>query len=286
MASKVVKLSDFKEQAVKKKHNLKTVRLSPAMATKLLEANKLNRPLSQAHVDRIAKQITGGKWRFNGDTIKIAVNDDVLDGQHRLWACILADMPIDTVIVDNIEREAFSTIDTIRKPRSGADILSLCGLDRHRKNVAAALAWLLRWQRSAFPAVRAPKNRIENSDIEDAFDAHPSMVEAVERTRRLRGVMPVSIASFLYYVFSNKDQELADKFVDALENPAGMAVSHPFFQYRTWLLLSKNQPRRIDPVMVVAHAVKAWNAARKGQRPKKIYWRAQGPNAEPFPVIE
>ncbi|HET98772.1 MAG TPA: hypothetical protein ENH89_00055 [Aurantimonas coralicida] len=271
---------------MKKKHNLKTVRLTPAMATKLLEANKLNRPLSQAHVDRIAKQITEGKWRFNGDTIKIAVNDDVLDGQHRLWACILADMPIETAIIDGIEREAFSTIDTIRKPRSGADILSLCGLDRHRKTVASALAWLLRWQRNAFPKIRAPKNRIENSDIEAAYEAHPAMAEAAERTRRLKGVISISIATFLYYVFSNKNQELADKFVDTLENPAGMSVSHPFFQYRTWLLQSNEQPSRADSVLVVAYAIKAWNAARKGHKPKNIYWRGQGPSAEPFPTIE
>ena len=284
MANNVVKLSDFK--ASKKKHNLKTVDMTPAMATKLLEANNLNRPLSQPHVDRIAKQITKGKWRYNGDTIKIAVNHDVLDGQHRLWACILADTSIETAIADNIERDAFSTIDTIRKPRSGADILSLCGLDRHRKIVSGALAWLLRWQRDAFPAVRTPKNKIENSDIEDAYEAHPTMVEAAERARHLRGVMPVSIAAFLYYVFSNKNQELADKFVDAMENPAGMSVSHPFFQYRTWLLESKKQPRQTDPVMVVAHAIKAWNAAQKDKKPKNIYWRGQGPNAEPFPTIE
>ena len=256
------------------------------MATKLLEANKLNRPLSQPHVDRIAKQIKEGKWRFNGDTIKIADNGDVLDGQHRLWACILADMPIDTIIIDNIEPEAWSTIDTIRKPRSGADILSLCGVDRHRRTVAGALAWLLRWQLDAFPAVRAPKNRIENSDVESAHNAHPAMVEAAERVRHLKGVLSVSIAAFLYYVFSNKDQELADKFIDALENPAGMSVSHPFFQYRTWLLQTKQQPRRTDPVMVIAYAIKAWNAARRGQRPKNIYWRGGGPKAEPFPKIE
>ena len=269
-----------------KKHTLKTVRLTPAMATKLLEANNLNRHLSQPHVDRIAQQIIKGKWRFNGDTIKIAVNADVLDGQHRLWACIIADISIDTVVIDNIEPDAFATIDTIRKPRSGADILSLCGLDRHRTIVSAALAWLLRWQRDAFPAVRAPKNRIENSDIEDAYEAHPAMVEAAERARHLRGVMPISIAAFLYYVFSNKNQELADKFVDAMENPAGMSVSHPFFQYRTWLLELKKQPRRADPVIVVAHAIKAWNAAQKGKKPKNIYWRGQGAGAEPFPTIE
>lgn len=269
-----------------KKHNLKAVLLTPAEAIKLLEANNLNRPLRQPHIERIAKQITGGKWRYNGDTIKIAINGDILDGQNRLWACVIADMPIETSIVDNIERDAFATIDTIRRPRSGADTLSVCGLDRHRMTVSGALSWLLRWQRGAFPAIRVPKNRIENSDIEAAYEAHPAMVEAAERVRLLKGVLSLQIAAFLYYVFSNKAYDLADKFINAMANPAGMSASHPFFQYRFWLLQTKEKGNRNDPIMVIAHAIKAWNAAREGQTPKNIYWRSQGAHPEPFPMIE
>src|SRR5215471_7565954 len=97
---------------------LDTIILSPERAAELLEHNSYNRPLSQPHVERIARQIRDGKWKFNGDTIKISTNGDVLDGQHRLWAVLEAKKAIETVIVYGIERDAFATIDTIRKHRS------------------------------------------------------------------------------------------------------------------------------------------------------------------------
>src|SRR5690606_5321337 len=73
--------------------------LTPDTAVRLLERNTLNRPLSDQHVKRIASQISAGKWRFNGDTIKLSECGDVLDGQHRLWAVIEAKKPVETLIV-------------------------------------------------------------------------------------------------------------------------------------------------------------------------------------------
>src|SRR4051794_37109554 len=94
------------------------VLVTPEMAMRLLDANKLNRPLTSGHAERIAQQIIQGKWRFNGDTIKISEDGDVLDGQHRLFAIIEAKIAVETIIVYGIKRDAFATIDTIRKTRS------------------------------------------------------------------------------------------------------------------------------------------------------------------------
>ena len=171
----------------------KRITITPRAAYELLDSNTLNRPLLQTHVNRIAAQISAGKWCFNGDTIKISVDGDVLDGQHRLWAVITAEKPIDTIVIEGIKREAFATIDTLRKPRSGADILALCGLTMYRKETAAALSWLLRWQRGAMPYYRRPEHRVENSDIEEAYEIHGGMVGAVERVSTAKRLCSPSI---------------------------------------------------------------------------------------------
>ena len=259
------------------------ITVTPEMATKLLEGNGRNRPLSDGHMKRLANQIRAGKWRFNGDAIKIASTGDVLDGQHRLWAVIEANTPIETLIVYDIEPEAFATIDTLRKPRSGGDVIALAGQARYRTAIAGALAWLIRWQRG-IEAFRDPKNRVENSDIEEAFRAHPAIVQAIDRAMRVRSVVNPSIIGFLYYVTANRKSDLAERMMDTLEDPAGIGVNDPFFKFRSWCL--GERVVRKAPLMTIALAVKAINAATKGERIQKLCWRNSGRSPEPFPKLE
>lgn len=269
-----------------KKHKLELMTITPKRAMELLEANKLNRPITQAHVNRIAAQITKGLWKFNGDTIKIAENGDVLDGQHRLWAIAEAGIAVDTIVVYGIDRDAFATIDTIRKVRSGADILSLCGCDRHRRSIATALTWLMRWQRGCILEWRSAKNRIENSDIEESYQAHPGVGAAVERVSGLRGIISPGIAGFIYFVLASRNLDLANRLADTLESPAGVSVNDPFFKFRTYLIASRDRrDKKRDPVEVFALAFKAWNAAVNGKEIEVLSWRTQGPTPEKFPGL-
>src|SRR3990167_9217085 len=224
-------VTKLKPKSIRK---IEIVTLTPERATELLEHNSLNRPLVDQHVQRIARQIIEDKWEYNGDTIKIADGGDVLDGQHRLWAVIEAKKSVETGIAYGVPRSAFATIDTIRRHRSFADTLSLCGAGRYRQAMGSALAWLLRWQRQTMENYREPKSRIENSDIETAYASHPRMLEAVERATKLRTLANVSIMAFVYYAVANRNVELADRMMDTLENPAGVSVSDPFFRLRAY----------------------------------------------------
>lgn len=263
---------------------LAIVTLSPEMATELLEHNTLNRPLNQQHVQRIARQISEDKWRFNGDTIKVSKGGDVLDGQHRLWAVLEAKKPIETVLVRGIEREAFATIDTIRKTRNGGDTLALCGATRYRNITSEALKWLLRWQRGILEDYRAPQNRIENSDVETAFGSNPQMVRAVERATKLRSLGNPSLIGFIYYILSNRDEELAERMMMTLEDPASIGVNDPFFRLRTYF--TSNRRQRKEPLVTIALSIKAANAAAANQKVQVLNWKNQGERVEEFPKLK
>lgn len=258
------------------------------MAMKLLDHNTLNRPLNDQHVQRLARQIKGGKWRFNGDTIKIAEiisgKEDVLDGQHRLWAVIEAKEPIQTVIVYGVEREAFATIDTLRKPRSGSDVLALNGATTYRATMAQALTWLLRYQRGVLETFRAPQNRIENSDIEEMYESHGGIQQAAERAQDLRRVCNPSLMTFLYYVIVNRNPEIAERMMRTLEFPAAVAMDDPFFCLRAYFLSDRTNTK--NPLNTIALTFKACNAAYRGQTMKILQWRYQGERPEPFPILK
>ena len=264
--------------------NLTVVTLTPEEATRLLECNTLNRPLNELHVKRIANQIISGKWQFNGDSIKLSDDNQVLDGQHRLWAVVEAQLPIQTVIVKGIKREAFSTIDTLRKPRSGADVLALNGATGYRQYLSAALQWLLRWQRGTLETYRAPANRIENSDIELAFHENPGMARAIERVCGLRGLASPSLVGFFYYILTNRSPELAERMVFTLENPAGISMNDPFFRLR--LYFTSDTIKKKDSIMTIALMIKAANAAFQGKEIKHLKWQNQGLNPEALPKLE
>lgn len=258
--------------------------ISPDRAAELLEHNTLNRPLSESHVHRIAGQIISGKWCLNGDSIKVAKGGDVLDGQHRLWAIVESKKSVETVLVTGIEREAFSTIDTIRRSRSGGDTLALNGVERNRNQTATALQWLLRWQRKVIEDWRSPTNRIENSDVEAAFEKHPKMVHAVERASACRRLGNVGILAFLYYIFASRDHDLAERMLNTLENPAGVGVNDPFYRLRAYFTSDHHENK--DALYTIAMAIKAANAATQGRTVQVLAWKNQGKAAEPFPKLE
>jgi len=253
-------------------------------ATELLEMNGENRPLSQAHVERIASQILQGKWRYNGDTIKISKTGDVLDGQHRLWAIIETKIAVDTAIAWGIDRDAFATIDTIRKARSFGDTVALNGAPRYRNVIGSALAWLIRWQRGVVEQYKAPVNRVENSDIERAFADNPGITLAVEKATQLRTVANPSILAFLYYLAVSRNESLAERFFSTLSDPAGIGVNDPFFRLRAYF--TSEHHKRKDALMTIALAIKAMNAANTGTKMQNLAWRQQGRAPEPFPKLE
>lgn len=224
-----------------------------------------------------------GKWKFNGDTIKVAATGDVLDGQHRLWAVVEAKKPIETIVVHGIDRDAFATIDTVRRMRSGGDVLALNGVARYRNITAETVRWFIRWQRGIIPSYRDPINKIENSDIEKVFEQHPQLLRAVEKVMPLRPLKNTSILAFMFYILSNRDEDMAEKMVAILADPSGVSLNHPFFKLRTYL--TSESYKHKNPIVTIALIIKAINAIKKGQKLKFLTWKHQGSNVEEFPTL-
>jgi hypothetical protein len=263
---------------------LEKIVLTPESAAELLNHNTMNRPLRQPHVNRIAAQIASGKWQFNGDTIKISQGGDVLDGQHRLWAIMEAKVPVETIVVRGIERDAFATMDAVRQIRTGADTVARLGQVGRRNEIATALTWLTRWQRDKMEAFRDPRNRIENSDIEEAFKAHPQIVRAVERCARFRGLVNVGTLAFTYYVITNRKSELAERMLETLENPTAIGIDDPFFRLRSYFV--DDRGKRKEPLTIIAYIFKAANAAAFDDKIRVLKWSNQGTHGESFPKLK
>ena len=103
------------------------VKIGPDRALEWLEmANTNNRKISERHVQRLARDMREGKWRLTHNGIAFAPDGTLLDGQHRLWAITMADVPIEMIVWRNVDPDSMMAIDC-GKLRSTADILNIAG---------------------------------------------------------------------------------------------------------------------------------------------------------------
>ena len=79
--------------------------ITPDLARELLKSNRSNRTVRQSTVDRYAELMKSGQWHFNGESISFDENGIVVNGQHRLMACIKANIPFQAVIVNGVKAE-------------------------------------------------------------------------------------------------------------------------------------------------------------------------------------
>ena len=94
--------------------NAAVVTIGPDLARYYLAKNKKNRLFNAKHVHFLANEIRTGNWKLNGDTI--VLNDErLIDGQHRLMAVLMADLPITTLLVTGVSSDVFDTIDIGKK---------------------------------------------------------------------------------------------------------------------------------------------------------------------------
>jgi hypothetical protein len=77
----------------------------------LLECIDKQREIRPSNVKKITKDITSNKWAVSNASIGFDTNGNVIDGQHRLLACVNADKPISSLMVWNLAPETYKNID-------------------------------------------------------------------------------------------------------------------------------------------------------------------------------
>lgn len=120
------------------------VLVTPEQAMEWLEkTNTNNRKVSEKHVERLARDMTEGKWVLTHSGIAFDPEGTLLDGQHRLWAICMSGVSVEMFIWRNVEPQSMMAIDC-GKTRSMADILNIAGENGDvSKNHLAALRGML-----------------------------------------------------------------------------------------------------------------------------------------------
>lgn len=281
--------------------------ITPEMATRILEAQTDNRPLSDRRVRDYERQIADGRWMVNGEAIIFDWFDRLLNGQHRLWAVFNSGKRVRSVVVRGVDPASFVTIDT-GKARDAKDLLSIRG-EGNTVVLAGVLRMIWRWEMfekyrdvlSSRKSIRKTSDHDESPigkrwgtqmtasprEIEEILTRHPNVRRWVKMSGSQRTIPQTAIAFTMYWLSSVgvKDAEI-ENFFNFVSEGANMPADDPLFRVHKRfreLKMGRSKGRRaIDTIESVALLVKAWNFSRAGRRIDSIIWRSDEDMPEPM----
>ncbi len=262
--------------------SLAVERITPTIAQELLEANHHNRNMRPPRVAQMAEAMRRGEWVLNGETIKVAEDGTLLDGQHRLQAVVDSGVEIETMVMRELPMAVQDTVDTGRRRRL-SDILAIEGRsDSHALGAALSMLHRMRTgKRIDYSHSGAPSPQ----QALDLLKAEPQIEESVKVARRVTKAVggPIGVFSALHRIFEDLDPGPANEFYERLADGAALDKGDPLLSLRNQLA----RPRRDrnysqSPHTIAALTIKAFNLRRAGRSVEVLAFR----KAEKFPTVE
>jgi hypothetical protein len=235
--------------------------ITPDEAKEMLERNPNNRMVRKGNLGSIVASMKGGTWQLNGETIKIAPDGRVLDGQHRLMACVISDTPFQSWIILDVPSECVSTMDK-GAARTAADFHAFHG-ERNSRQLASAINIICAFERVHHATVPYEEQVL-------FLGKHPLLRDVVSE-RLLRSVARISPGmehACRYVIGFHFGMEVA---ADWLSNFANADYDEPQRKLALYLAKRRSRGRGIDTTIVCAHICQAAKMSFTG-RPKALGW--------------
>jgi hypothetical protein len=256
--------------------------VTPAMAENWLKSNANNRTPARFVIDEYARAMREGRWRLNGETIKIAVGGRLMDGQHRLMACVKANCSFKTYVVMGVDSDTFDTVD-IGKKRTAGDVLGIEHI-RNADAVAAAIRWISLFRSGFFNMANI---KMPNDEIRLFLAAEPAVEESAASGLCARKILAPGLAGALHYLFAQKDREAANGFFLDLGTGSNLVPGDPVLVLREKLIRDRISKAKLQSSEIASICIRAWNHRRQGNTGTVVLKGATlGPDGKrTFPVI-
>lgn len=261
--------------------------ITPERAQELLDRNKRNRHIRGSIVEQYARDMTNGNWYNVGDTIKISVDGDLLDGQHRLRAIILSETTQKMMVVSGLEPETQNVMDSGAR-RTLADALNFSGY--HNVTTLAAVARFGIAMDKGMGARFGGLGRqagISNSEALEWVERNPTILPAVQlsaaRWAKYIDAPPTALA-YAWWKLSEIDPEKAHEFFEGMATMSTSGQGDPRVALMRLLQRVRTDRVRLSHSMALSAIYRAWNAWRKGDSMNAMRTEVNGePVAIPKP---
>lgn len=231
--------------------------ITPALAEEWLGRKGKQRAIFSKTVADYARAMSEGRWRLNGEAIQISRDGQLLNGQHRMRACIAAGVSFQSLVVTGLDPDVFDTIDGGRK-RRGSDVLAIEGYT-NTAALAGAVRCLVAYRSGAWSMSNI---RVASDELRLFCAAEPGLENSVRVASVAKKILAPSPAGALHYMFSQKDSDAANAFFRDLAEGSGLAPTDPVWVLRERLIRERLQKAKLDKEDIFLMCLKAWNQRR------------------------
>lgn len=262
---------------------MKTHTVTPEIAKEWLDKNDpRNRVVKPNLVRALADSMRAGRWKINGDTIKFNRHGVLIDGQHRLHACIAANVPFETFVAHDLDEDVIFLIDVGAK-RPPSDILYMSG-EINTVVLASSLRTMIEYAETG--SIGIDRKRVMPEKLKRTLDMHPGIRKSasfIAGKHSLRNVFP-SVVTALHYIMSRIDEEFARVFFEYLATGNMLSQDSPVYLLRE-IIMGRKIPKDSHGGRryLAALLIKAFNAERAGKKMSRLYWQE---GREGFPVLD
>ena len=257
--------------------------LTPGVVDDLLENHSRNiRKLDELQARKYAGELAAKEFSFHSTICVSSRGRNIVDGQTRLRAWQIYGEAGPMPFVFGVERD--TDID-VGRPRRAAQILQAHG-ERSAESLAAVLRMILLYERGQLALHLTKAESPKPREVVEALDRHPEVRTYLHRdSLPLRAILSPKTAAAMYYLCTQKDPALAQRFVDGLTGVATYPADDPVSILRTQLVNEK--AKKQSSAWQLGLCILAWNAWRSARpmKRKKFTLKLVGPEREAFPVI-
>lgn len=232
--------------------------ISPEAAALIWESrNHLNRPIMDRVVKQYVRDMTQGRWQVSGQGIIFDCHGKLVDGHHRIKACIEANLPFTTLVVRNVDERAVMVQD-IGAQRKAGQIAHMMGMPNSNCACAAARLFLM-YKRNGVGTMNTAHYQPSKPETIEFVASEPLITEAAFFGRRLQKLMNASMGAFLAFLFLKANRAAAIEFLEALAEGHDLPFESSIYQFRQRLQNAKSLRQKLGVPMTAGLGIKAWN---------------------------
>lgn len=240
------------------------VTITPERAAVLLkltaDLHRTNRAVSQAHINIYAEDMKDGRWKLNGVPVVLDEKGAILDGQHRLQACVRSGVAFRTALVSGVSRDTFDTFDCGRA-RTSSQVLQMANV-KYSTLTSSIIRGVMEFRADGHTDMHMKKvtNAVALLEYRSHSDAYNDAATIGARVVGESHAMTPKMAGTVYYYLTQdlkQDPGTVEKFLTEITSydSSGNPITD---KMRKWNLSVRDQ--KVSNRTRLGYLILTWNA--------------------------